>query len=214
MRPLRILLGAALFTAAAAGPLTAQRIQPWQYQWFWGVRGGVVSYELPSFGRQFAANAGAEWVITARRVALHIGYDQSFAGATDSFAIQGLGGLNEVSFDGLRQLQIDVIAIVGDKALQPYVGGGFVIETLTNARSTQASPSTTVEDAIANASSGGFLHLMAGVQYRFAPKTAIFGTFGYSTQGRDFLLAGSAMTFQGGIRHAFLPSKEKDAVTR
>lgn len=214
MRPLRILLGATLFTLAAAGPLSAQRIQDWQYKWFWGVRGGVVSYELPTSGREMTPMAGAEWVITARRVALHIGYDQSFSGATDTFRLQGLATAEPVSFDGMRQIQIDVIAIIGDKALQPYVGGGFVIETLTNARSTNAAASILVQDAVAAASSGGFLHLMAGAQYRFGRKTALFGNFGFSTQGRDFLLAGSAMTFQGGIRHAFLGAKENDPTTR
>jgi hypothetical protein len=214
MRAHRFLFGAALFTLAAAGPLSAQAVQDWQYKWFWGARGGVMSYELPSFGRQFTGVAGAEWLITARRVALHIGYDQSFSGATDSFAITGLSGLNEVTFSGIRQLQVDVVAIIGDKAFQPYVGGGFVIETLTDARSTQTNASTTVQDAVADAASGGFLHLMAGAQYRMGPKLAIFGNFGYTTQGRDFLLAGSAMTFQGGVRYAFLGAKENDPTTR
>ena len=213
MRVHRLLLGAVLVTIAAARPLSAQAIQDWQYRWYWGVRGGVLSYSLPSFGRQFTGVGGAEWLITARRVALHIGYDQSFGGATDSFAISGLSGTEEVTFDGIRQIQIDVVAIIGDKNFQPYVGGGFVIETLTNAHSTQTNASTTVQDAIASAASGGFLHLMAGAQYRFSRKAAIFGNFGYTTQGRDFLLAGSAMTFQGGIRYAFLGSKENDPTT-
>lgn len=214
MRRHRFLLGAALLTLAAAKPLSAQAVQDWQYRWFWGVRGGVMSYELPSFGRQFTGVGGAEWLITARRVALHIGYDQSFSGATDSFALQGFTTPEEVSFDGIRQIQIDVVAIIGDKAFQPIVGGGFVIETLTNARSTNTTASTPIQDAVANASSGGFLHLMAGAQYRMGRKLAIFGNFGYSTQGRDFLLAGSAMTFQGGVRYALLGAKENDPTTR
>lgn len=214
MRVHRYLIGATMLALGAAKPLSAQAIQDWQYRWYWGARAGVLSYSLPSFGRQFTGVAGAEWLITARRVALHIGYDQSFAGATDSFAISGLSGREEVTFDGIRQIQIDVVALIGDKALQPVVGGGFVIQTLTNAHSTQANASTTVQDAIATAASGGFLHLMAGAQYRISRKAAVFGNFGYTTQGRDFLLAGSAMSFQGGIRYAFLAAKENDPTTR
>jgi hypothetical protein len=214
MRQHRILLGMALVTLAAAKPLSAQAVQDWQYRWFWGVRGGVLSYQLPNFGRQFTGVGGAEWLITAKRVALHLGYDQSFSGATDSFAIQGLTGNEEVSFDGIRQIQIDVVALIGDKAFQPIVGGGFVIETLTNAHSTAPTASTTVQDAVNNAASGGFLHLMAGAQYRMGKKLAIFGNFGYTTQGRTFLLAGSAMSFEGGIRYAFLGAKENDPTTR
>jgi hypothetical protein len=214
MRQHRHLLGAALLTMAVAGPLSAQAVQDWQYKWFWGVRGGVMSYELPNFGRQFTGVGGAEWLITARRVALHLGYDQSFAGATDSFTVNGLSSPEQVSFDGIRQIQIDVVALIGDKAFQPIIGGGFVIETLTNAHSTASTSSTTVADAINNAASGGFLHLMAGAQYRMGKKLAIFGNFGYTTQGRTFLLAGSAMTFEGGVRYAFLGAKENDPTTR
>src|SRR4051812_14797281 len=89
------LLGAAVLTLAATTPLHAQqRIQDWQYRWFWGVRGGMVSYQLPTGGRQFTGMGGAEWLITARRVALHIGYDQSFSGAADTFAVKNLSGTN------------------------------------------------------------------------------------------------------------------------
>lgn len=210
----RFLLGAALLTLVAARPLNAQRVQDWQYRWYWGLQGGVVSYTLPSFGRQFSGVGGAEWFITARRVALHIGYDQSFSGAVDSFTINGVGAKQEVSFDGMRQIQIDVVAIIGDKNLQPYIGGGFVIETLTNAHSTSATASAADQDAIIAAASGGFLHLLIGAQYRMSRRAAIYGNFGYSTQGRAFLLTGNAMTFQGGLRYAFLAAKENDPTTR
>ncbi len=210
----RFLLGAALLTLAAARPLSAQRVQDWQYRWYWGARGGIVSYTLPTPGRQFKPLVGAEWFITARRVALHIGYDQSFSGATDTFRLKGFAANETVQFDGMRQIQIDVVAIIGDNAFQPYVGGGFVIETLTNSHSTNTAASTQVQDAVAAASSGGFLHLMAGAQYRLTRKAAIFGTYSYSAQGRDFLLTGSAQTFEGGIRYAFLGAKENDPTTR
>ncbi len=210
MTKYRILAGAALMSIAAA-PLSAQRVQDWQYRWFWGVRAGGVSYILPTGGRQVSGLAGAEWLITARRVALHIGYDQSFASATDTFAVKNLSGTNNgVSFDGMRQIQIDVVAMIGDKPLQPYIGGGFVIETLTNAKSTQTPPSATTQAAVTAAASGGFMHIIAGLQYRINKKAAIFGNYSYTAQGRDFLLAGSAQTIEGGIRYAFLGAKEND----
>ncbi|HEY2804317.1 MAG TPA: hypothetical protein VGI92_00505 [Gemmatimonadales bacterium] len=210
----RILLGAAMMVLAAA-PLKAQRVEDWQYRWFWGARAGMVSYTLPTSGRQFTGEAGAEWLITARRVALHIGYDQSFTGAADTFAVKGLSGTNNaVSFDGMRQIQIDVVAIIGDKQLQPYIGGGFVIETLTNARTTQVPFSQATQNNVSAAASGGFMHIIAGAQYRMGKKAAIFANYSFTSQGRDFLLAGSAMTIQGGIRYAFLGAKENDPTNR
>jgi len=99
--------------------------------------------------------------------------------------------------------------MIGDKPLQPYVGGGFVLAMLTNAHQ-PGNTNTTVADAINNAASGGFLQVMGGVQYRFAKKAAIYAHYQYTPQGHDFLLAGGAHTFSGGVRYALLGSKESD----
>jgi len=107
-----------------------------------------------------------------------------------------------------------VRAMIGDKPIQPYIGIGFVIHSLSNARDTAANSSQTVQDAVKAASSGGFLQMMGGVQLRFAKKGALFGQFQYSAQGRDFLLAGGASSFEVGLRWAFLPSKENDPTRR
>lgn len=209
----RLLLGAALLTLAAAHPLQAQRIQDWQYRWYWGVQGGMIAYTLPTSGRSFNPSLGAEWLITQRRVALYLGYIQSFNAEADTFAVKGLSGTNNfVQFDGYRQIQINVVAFIGDKPLQPYVGGGFVLATLTNAR--QPNASTTVATAINDAASGGFLQVMGGAQLRFAKKGALFVNYQYTPQGRDFLLASGAHSFSGGVRWAFLGSKETDQTTR
>lgn len=209
----RLLLGAGLLTLAVAHPLHAQRVQDWQYKWYWGVQGGMIGYTLPTTGRSFNPTLGAEWMITQRRVALYVGYLQSFNAEADTFAVTGLQGTNNfVEFDGYRQIQINVVAFIGDKPLQPYLGGGFVLATLTNARQTNAS--TSVATAINDAASGGFLQVMGGAQYRFAKRGALFAHVQFTPQGQDFLLAGSATTFSGGVRWAFLGSKENDPTTR
>ena len=209
----RLLLGAALLTLAVAHPLRAQRVQDWQYRWYWGLKGGMIGYTLPTTGQSFNPSLGAEWVITQRRVALYLGYAQSFSAEADTFAVNGLTGTNNfVEFDGYKQIQINIIAFIGDKPLQPYVGGGFVLVTLTNARQTAAS--ATVATAIDNAASGGFIQVMGGAQLRFARKGALFAQYQYTPQGRDFLLAGGAHAVSGGVRWAFLSSKEADPTTR
>jgi hypothetical protein len=204
----RLLLGAALLTLAAARPLHAQRVQDWQYRWYWGIKAGMISYTLPTSGLAISPALGAEWMITQRRVALYLGYAQSFTAEADTFLVNGLSGSQFVEFDGYRQIQIDIVAFVGDKQLQPYVGGGFVLATLTNAR--QPSASTTVATAITDASSGAFVQILLGAQYRFAKKGAVFGQFQYTPQGQDFLLAGSASVISGGVRWAFLSSRDTD----
>lgn len=214
----RFVLGAALLLAASAQPLSAQRVLDWQNRWYWGAKGGVLQYSLPTAGNVVAPQVGGEWLITARRVALYIGYSTTFQAEQDTFAVKGLSGTsNGVAFDAFRRIQIGALAMIGDKALQPYVGMGFVIHSLSNARSAAPSPqppSNTVADAIKAASSGGFLQLTGGIQLRFARKGALFGQVQYTAQGRDFLLAGGASSFEAGLRWAFLPAKENDPTRR
>jgi len=208
----RLLLGAALLTLAVAHPLHAQRVQDWQYRWYWGIKGGMIGYTMPTTGQSFNPALGAEWMITQRRVALYLGYAQSFTAEADTFAVNGLSGSQFVEFDGYRQIQIDLVAFIGDKALQPYVGGGFVLATLTNAR--QPNASTTTATAITDASSGAFVQILLGAQYRFARKGAVFGQFQYSPQGQNFLLDGTSSVISGGIRWAFLSAKDSDETAR
>jgi hypothetical protein len=214
----RFLLGTALLLMVGARPLSAQRILDWQNRWYWGVKGGTLMYSLPSSGTVTAPQFGAEWLITARRVAFYVGYSSTFRAEQDTFAIKGLSGTNNgVAFDAIRRIQIGALAMIGDKPLQPYIGLGFVIHSLSNARSAAPSsqpPSQTVSDDIKAASSGGFLQVMGGIQLRFARKGALFGQVQYSAQGRDFLLAGAATSFEVGLRWAFLPAKENDPTRR
>ncbi len=210
----RILL-ATVFAALAAAPLAAQqRVQDWQYKWFWGAHAGVMSYDLPTIGTVFTPQAGAEWLITARRVALYAAYTQSFQSEQDTFAVQGLAGTQSLSFDGMRRLQVGIVAMIGDKALQPYAGAGFTIHTLTNTRLVGATASSTVQTAINDAASGGFGMVLAGVNYRMTKKMIIYGQFLYTPQGRDFLLAGGSTNITGGVRYAFLNARADDSGRR
>lgn len=210
----RLMLGAALLTFAAARPLSAQRILDWQNQWYWGVKGGLLNYSLPS-GNRAVGQVGAEWLITARRVALYIGYSSSFTAERDTFRVPGrTTTLDTVNFDAFRRIQIAAVAIIGDKALQPYVGLGFVIHSLSNARSLAATSNAAQDNAVKTASSGGFLQLMGGLQLRLGGKGALFAHYQFSPQGRDFLIAGGANSFEAGLRYAFLPAKENDPTRR
>lgn len=214
----RFALGAALVALAVATPLSAQ-IQDWQSKWFWGAKGGVVGYTLPTLGQVVSPQFGGEWMITARRTALYVGYSQSTTQERDSFAFSGVTGAVPVIFDAMRRMQVGIVVLPTNGALQPYVGGGFVIETLTNAR-TDATPAlssgqqTTVDRALQDQSAGGFALVMAGLQLRMGRKLAVYGHYQGSPQGRAFLLAGSSHSFEFGLRYAFLGAREDDVTSR
>src|SRR5512142_45008 len=148
----RILAGAmvAVLAGAAAAPLTAQTYD-WQNQWYWGAKGGLLNYQLPS-GMVNPTQFGGEWLITAKRTALYVGYSQSPTAQQDTFRMSKLtGGPYTIGFDGMRRIQIAVVVFPMNGMIQPYVGGGFVIETLTNAQFIGITPSTTQANALSDA---------------------------------------------------------------
>jgi len=204
----RFVPGIMLVGMLAAGPLAAQqRTLDWQYKWFWGAHGGMMSYSLPTSGMTFTPQVGLDWLITARRVALYVAYSQSFTTEQDTFNVTGFTTNQAFTFDGMRRLQVGLTAIIGDRNLQPFVGAGFTIHTLTNIQPVGLNPSTTQEEAMEDAASGGFAFVMGGINYRLSSKLAVFGQFEYTPQGRDFLLAGGSSSIIGGVRYAFLNAK-------
>jgi hypothetical protein len=196
----------------AVAPLNAQeRLQDWQYKWFWGAHGGMVNYSLPTTGATFVPQIGGEWFITARSVGLFVGYSQTFQAEVDTFAVQGFASGQAFSFDGLRRLQVGVVAFINTgSSLQPYAGAGFTIHTLTNTQAVGTTPSSTQQESMEDAASGGFGMVLAGLNYRMTRKLMIYGQFQYTPQGRDFLLAGGSTSLTGGVRYAFLNARADD----
>jgi hypothetical protein len=214
----RSLAIAAILALAAAAPLPAQ-IQEWQNQWFWGAKGGIIRYSLPTLGTVNHPQAGGDWLITARRAALYAGYSTSFTQDVDSIAIPTLGGTRILgSFDAMQRIQIALLVIPWGGNIQPYVGGGFEIVSLSNPSVNCTVPftsaqCTTAQNYLDQHSSGGFALVMGGVQIRFG-KLALYGQAQVSPQGRDFILPNSSISLEVGLRYAFLGSREEDVTTR
>jgi len=213
----RTLLCTAVLTALLAAPLAAQggarRIQDWQYRWYWGLKGGMATYTLPTVGGVVTPQLGGDWLITERRAALYLGYSQTFQAERDTFTINGLGGAQDIAFDGMRRIQIMVVAMIGNGSLQPYAGGGFSIHQLSNATFATGGASTVQQQAIDDAATGAFLTGLLGVQYRMGSKLALFASWQFTPQGKDFMLQGGNNNFEGGVRYALMASRE-DPTTR
>ncbi len=213
----RSLVVAGLLALAAAAPARAQ-LQPWQNQWYWGAKAGLVRYTLPTLGNVSHPQGGGEWLITARRAALYVGYSTSFTQDVDNYAIPQLAGSTvQASFDAMQRIQIALLVFPWGGYIQPYVGGGFTIETLSNP-SVNCTPLTSAQCTTATNymnqhSSGGFFLVMGGAQIRMG-KLAIFGQVQLSPQGKDFVLPNSSQSLEVGIRYAFLGSREEDITTR
>jgi hypothetical protein len=200
----RSLAIAALLALASAAPLTAQ-VLDWQNQWYWGAKGGLLSYSLPS-GRSNQVQVGGEWLITARRTALYVAYSSTLKKDGDTFT-SSTGATIPAVFDGFQRIQLAVLVFPWNGNVQPYAGGGLVIESLSNAVVNSATPTAVQSQFISDHSSGGFAMAMAGLQIRVA-RLAVFGQLQFSPQGRDFLLPNSSISFEAGVRYAFLGSRE------
>jgi hypothetical protein len=200
----RSLAIATLLMLASAGPLAAQ-IQDWQYQWYWGAKGGLISYSLPS-AKANHPQVGAEWLITARRTALYVAYSSSLTKDGDTFTTS-TGTTVPVTFDAMQRIQVAILVLPWNGPIQPYVGGGFVIETLSNAAVNSTTPTTVQNQFVEQNSSGGFALAMGGIQIRVG-KLAVFGQAQFSPQGRGFMLPNGSASFEAGVRYAFLGSRE------
>jgi hypothetical protein len=214
----RSLAMAGLLALALAGPAAAQ-VQPWQYRWYWGGKGGLQLYSLPTVGNVRHPAAGGEWMITGRRAALYVGYSTTFAQEGDNFSFSTVQGTTvPVVWNGFQRIQLALLVFPTNGPIQPYAGGGFVIETLGNV---QVDPTNSLSQPqflaasrfIQAHGSGGFALVMGGLQIRLG-KAAIFGQAQLSPQGRDFILPNSATTLEFGVRYAFLGSREDDVTTR
>jgi len=207
----RMLLSTVLLTAALAAPLSAQRarLQEWQNRWYWGIKAGLMTYQLPTLGNVVVAEGGADWLITHRSAALYISYARSFQSEVDTFRLSGLGSVEEVAFDGLQKITVGVTAMIGNSRLQPYLGGGFALHVLANAHSTTANPSTAVATAISDASSGAQVFVIGGAQYRLGAKSAVYASWQYSPLGRTYILQGGTSSLEAGFRYAFLNAKDE-----
>lgn len=212
----RSLIIAGLLAVAAAPPARAQ-LQEWQNQWYWGAKAGIVRYSLPTLGNVTHPQGGGEWLITARRAALYVGYSTSFTQDVDNFNVPQIGGTAQASFDAMQRIQIALLVFPWGGHIQPYVGGGFTIETLSNTTVNctplSAAQCTTATNYMNQHSSGGFFLVMGGAQIRFG-KLALFGQVQLSPQGKDFLLPNSAQSIEVGLRYAFLGSREEDVTTK
>jgi hypothetical protein len=211
MVPGRVLLLGALAAATFAAPLAAQS-EPWQYRWYWGAKGGALGYSMPTLGQVFSGQVGGDWLITARRTGLYIGYSQTFQAEADTFTINNQPN-TQVTFDAFRRIQIGIVAFVGSGNMQPYVGGGFALHTLTNIAPPTGS-SAAVQNAVANAGSVGIAMFMGGIQYHMGRRTALYAHWQGAPGSRDFLLGGSINSFEGGIRYALSSAKSDDATAR
>src|SRR2546427_2347491 len=107
----------------------------WPHQWFWGGQAGVLIFKTSYDGLSAEPTFGGHWLITGKRTALYVAYEQSFF-LTDRHATvvepNGIVEPGNVAFNTVRRIIGGVLAYPVQKAIQPYGGAGFAIVEILN----------------------------------------------------------------------------------
>lgn len=223
----KLLTGLALCSGVLTSPLAAQA-DAWQHKWFWGVQGGIITYQSPtSTGWETALTVGGHWLITGGRSALYFAYDQVLfdepnrgVGASAILDNASPNGIRNVEFTSGRRVQAHVYVVPLDNWIQPYIGGGFSIHQVTDAIPVGADlTSLTLSQiegmlrTIDETSTKAYPVFTGGLQLRFS-RLALFGHYQYMPQGRNFLLTSAQHVFAGGLRYALTSSREEVTTRR
>lgn len=222
-KPLTALVLAAVLTT----PLAAQG-EAWRNKWYWGAQGGLIRYQTPlSTSWREAATVGGHWLITAARSALYVAYDQilfDFPNTADTTAIADASspqGFRLLEFTRGRRIQAHLYIVPTDGWIQPFLGGGFTIQQVTDATPTplqdflllNPNEQQGVFRTIDQTDTKAFPVFTGGLQLRFGG-LALFGHYQFLPEGRDFLLSGSQHALQTGLRYALSSSREEVTTRR
>jgi hypothetical protein len=186
----------------------------WARQWFWGAQGGVMIFKTAYDGISAEPTLGGHWLITAKKTAMYVAYEQSFF-ITDRHAtiVEPNGTIEpgNIAFKGLRRIMMGVLAFPVQKAMQPYGGVGFAIVEILNPRATCTGCS--LNDAVStqivaeNYGTKGVFWWMGGLDIRQG-RLSLYGHYILTSSPRSFLISGVTHTVQGGIRYSLGNSRE------
>lgn len=213
-----LVLGGSLLTSSALA-----QADSWQHKWYWGAQGGLMEFKTPtSTSWQQAYTVGGSWFITGRRSALYVAYDQVIFNDTTSSAVLDAAsatGFQTLGFTRGRRIQAFLYAVPLDGPIQPYLGGGFAINQITNAAPQNLTAITTntelqsVLQTIDQTTTKAFPVFSGGMQLRFGA-LAVFGQYQFMPTGRNYLIDSAQHVFSVGLRYAVTGSREDVTTAR
>jgi hypothetical protein len=119
----------AVLLAALPTVLAAQQGRQFKDAWFWGVKGGGVTFADEGGAYKQAPLAGVEWMITRTHGGLYMSLSQAFMNTKTIFPKDPSSpdsGTRLVDLKNLRKLDIAMMAYPGTHIrFHPYVGLGF-----------------------------------------------------------------------------------------
>jgi outer membrane protein W len=219
MRKLRTLVIAALALATVPSIARAQEGRLFTDAWFWGVKGGAMTFWTTRVAHQTAPVLGAEWLLTRKKAGLYISFDQSNFSAKSTYrnfeydsASRGTryAGEAEASIKNNRRLTAAAMTFPTQFGnFRPYAGLGFAVNFLGRTKQT-AGPLTTLGNRPLNdVSSSAAPILILGTQYALN-RVSVFGQGSYMPVAGHFLFNNNPTYFiEGGVRYNIGSSIER-----
>ncbi len=136
MRFLRVLAVATCFAALLSQPSAAQDGRQFKDAWFWGVKGGAVSFNSAITTNGGAPMVGAEWLITRSRGGLYISFDQAFFTTEGGFVDRDVDSafIRPVRLKNMRRFTMaGMVFPMQSRSMHPYAGFGLALNQVAGA---------------------------------------------------------------------------------
>ena len=186
--------------------------------WFWGVKGGVISFSTATVDGRVEPVVGGEWLLTRTQGGLYVSFDQSLFDA--SSAVEDTTGQSHtVRIRDMRRLTVAAMAFplffdAGFASIRPYAGAGFALNFIRSAALVGAPPSDTVlrkdvNNRLEEERDRAAPVLILGLQFQFG-RLAIFGQGTAMPAEAKFFLNGRPTVFaEAGLRFNAGSSKSR-----
>jgi hypothetical protein len=197
------------------GPSFEERASDWQHKWYWGAEAGIFIFKTNYDNYAFEPSFGGHWLITGKKTALYVGYEESFFITPRHVTMVEPGGAvspGNVSFNNLRRIMVGVLAFPAQTRVEPFAGGGFAIMEALSVQAgcpdcTSVAQLAQLADQANAAATKAFFWWMGGIDIKQG-RLALYGHYVITSAAAGFLIQGTTHTFQGGIRYSLGTSKE------
>ena len=206
----------ALVALIPASGLTQLPRDDFKDSWFWGVKGGVISFSTTTVDNKVEPVVGGEWLLTRTRGALYLALDQALFDATSSLQ-DTLEQTHAITIRDMRRATAAVLAFpfalespVGD--VRPYAGVGFALNFIRSATisALPADPAQRrdVRKRLEDQQDRAAPLLILGLQFQLG-RLAAFGQATAMPAETRFLLNGSP-TFFGEVGLRFNAGRSRE----
>jgi len=210
----RALATLGLAALAGATSLSAQNAGVGSHRFYVGASGGMMDFSTTAQTRGAIPMAGLNALITAKRAALLVAIDAGL-GSDEVAAFNDPidGNIRTATFDHIMRYYFEMVAYPLKSHIQPFIGVGFGIQTLTNLQVQGSFVDDVTRQENYNRAqdlaSTGFAQLIAGVEVRVGVLN-VFGSASAATgsNGGADLIQGGVYTLQGGVRFSLGKSRD------